>query len=68
MEPQLDIKKIVQIALSVSERRKEVLLRLREALEANDVAKVITLAKELCGLYDQERHRADSRLDRGAGR
>ena len=47
---QLDIKHVVQAALAIASRRREILLRLRKALEANDVAEAIKLAKELCGL------------------
>lgn len=53
---EIDISHIVSAALAIAAKRREVLLRLREALQANDVAKAITLAKELCGLNEQERH------------
>jgi len=49
---QLDIKHLIQAALTIAARRREILLRLKKALEANDVSEAIRLAKELCGLND----------------
>lgn len=53
---QLDFRHLVQAALTIAARRREILLRLRKALEANDVQEAIKLAKELCGLNDKERY------------
>jgi hypothetical protein len=49
-EKDIDVKQIVQAALSIAAKRRETLLQLKQALEAEDVAKAIKLAKELCGL------------------
>ena len=55
-QQEMDIEHIVEVAIRIAARRKELLLRLRQALEASDTEKAITLAKELCGLHEQERH------------
>lgn len=49
---QTDIGSIMRAALAIAAKRRSVLLRLREALEKEDVAEAIKLAKELCGLDD----------------
>jgi len=49
-EKDIDVKPIIQAALAIAARRRDTLLQLKQALEAEDVAKVIKLAKELCGL------------------
>ena len=59
---EIDIERLIQAALAVAHRRRELLVRLRSALEANEVEKAITLAKELCGLDDQGCDRTDPRL------
>jgi len=47
---EVEIKQIVQAALTIASRRREILLRLRKALEKNNVQEAIKLAKELCGI------------------
>lgn len=41
-------------ALAIAEKRRDVLVRLRSALQANDVAALKAAAKELCGVDDEE--------------
>jgi hypothetical protein len=55
-EDEINIREAIQVALSIAARRQEILLSLREALKADDVARAIKLAKELCGIDEQERH------------
>ncbi len=55
-QKEIDIEHIVRVALTIAAKRRELLLHLRKALDEDDTAKVITLAKELCGLNEQERH------------
>jgi hypothetical protein len=56
---EIDTERLIQAALAVAHRRRELLMRLRSALQANEVEKAITLAKELCGLDDQGCDRTD---------
>jgi len=49
---EVDLKRVVEAAINIAARRREILLQLRRALESNDVAEAIKLAKELCGLND----------------
>jgi hypothetical protein len=49
-EKAIDVKQVVTAALAVAAKRRELMLELRRALQAEDVGKVISLAKELCGL------------------
>ncbi len=51
-EKQVEIKQILHAALTIAARRREILLRLRKALEKNNVEEAIKLAKELCGLNE----------------
>lgn len=41
---------VLDAALAIAERRREILARLRKAVEANNKAEVFRLAKELVGL------------------
>lgn len=41
---------ILDVALAIAERRRNVLSRLRAALEAGQDAEALKLARELCGL------------------
>lgn len=51
-ERKVEIKQIVHAALTIAARRREILLRLRKALETDNVEEAIKLAKELCGLNE----------------
>ena len=53
---------IMRAALAIAAKRRGILLRLRQALQNEDVAETIKLAKELCGLDDQGRNRTDSSI------
>lgn len=59
---EIDIEHLIRAALSVANRRRDLLARLRLALEKNDIDGAITLAKELCGIDEQRRDRTDPRL------
>ena len=53
---------VLDAALAIAERRREILARLRKAVEANNKAEVFRLAKELVGLKgagDETSDRAD---------
>ena len=53
---------ILEAALKVATNRRAILIRLREALQNDNVAEAIKLAKELCGIDDQGCNRTDSRV------
>lgn len=54
---------LVQTALEISEKRRHILLQLREAIRAEDKDAVFILAKKLTGLNDEERPRAHKSLN-----
>jgi hypothetical protein len=58
----IDVEHIIRAAMSIAARRRETLLRLREALKQHNDSEAIKLAKELCGLDDQGCDRTDSRI------
>ncbi len=45
---------ILDAALEIAERRRETLLRLREALKTKNAVEVFRAAEELCGFADNE--------------
>lgn len=55
---------IIDAALEISERRRNILAQMREALKQGDEGKALTLAKKLCGVDDEQKsNRIDSRLN-----
>ena len=54
---------LVQIALEISEKRRQILMRIRQAIVHNDKETVFSLAKKLTGLTDEERTGIGSRLN-----
>jgi hypothetical protein len=54
---------LVERVLEIARKRREVLERLRRAIEAGDKDSVVRLAAELTGISDEECHRIDSRLN-----
>jgi hypothetical protein len=49
------LESIFDTALRIAEQRREILIRMRAALKANDAAEVFRTARELCGLHDDEK-------------
>jgi hypothetical protein len=50
---------LLDAALEIAASRREVLIRLRKALKANDAAEVFSIAKELCGSYEEKSNRTN---------
>jgi hypothetical protein len=58
------IPELVERALEISANRRQTLERLRTALEQGNDAEALQIAKELCGLEnDQKCYRADPRVN-----
>ena len=54
---------IIEVALKIARNRRETLDKIRSAFSRNDKVEVLRLAKELCGIKDdEEMHRTDSRV------
>ena len=53
----------IEKALEIARKRREILLRMREAIHANDRDLVFELARTLTGLADEECRRTDSRIN-----
>jgi hypothetical protein len=51
-ELEVSLDGILDAALEIAERRREVLVRLRKALKAKNTAEVYRAAREVCGLHD----------------
>lgn len=58
-----EIGDIMRAALAIAAKRRALLLKLREAVQKNDVSEVVKIAKELCGIDEQGSNRTDSRLN-----
>lgn len=58
-----EITDLMRAALAIAAKRKGVLLKLREALQKDDLSEVVKLAKELCGIDEQGSNRTDSRIN-----
>lgn len=58
-----EIGDIMRAALAIAAKRKGVLLKLRQALQKDDLSEVVKLAKELCGIDEQGSNRTDSRIN-----
>ena len=54
---------ILDAALAIARERRDILLRLKAALEASDNAAVLRLAAELCGFDDQKSDRTDTSVN-----
>jgi hypothetical protein len=62
MEP--NYKGIIDAALEIASRRRDTVSRLREALIRGDEQKALEIARELCGVgNEQKRDRIDSRFN-----
>jgi hypothetical protein len=57
-------KGLVDAAIEIAQRRRETLRRLRQALETSEDAEALNVARELCGMEnEQESHRTDTRIN-----
>lgn len=57
-------KGLVDAAMEIAQRRRETLRRLRRALETSEDAEALNVARELCGIEnEQESHRTDTRIN-----
>ncbi len=54
---------LVQIALEISEKRRQILARMRKAVRAEDKDAVFSLARKLTGLTDEQRRSSPARLN-----
>ena len=54
---------LLKKALEISEKRRHILVQLREAIKADDKDAVFLLARKLTGLNDEERPRAHQSLN-----
>ena len=54
---------LVQTALAISEKRRQILARMRKAVQARDKDTVFLLAQQLTGLTDEERSSSPARLN-----
>ncbi len=54
---------LVKIALEISEKRRQILARMRKAVRAEDKDAVFLLAQKLTGLTDEEHRSSPARLN-----
>ncbi len=54
---------LIEKALEISRKRRQILEQLRQAIRAGDKDAVFSLARKLTGLSDEERNRIDPRLN-----
>jgi hypothetical protein len=55
---------VLEAALEIARKRRETLARMREALEKGNDAKVIEIARELCGVDNEPKgHRTNSSIN-----
>jgi hypothetical protein len=54
---------VIDAILEVGRQRKGVLDKLRMALESGDDSGALELARQLCGLQNEESYRANSRIN-----
>jgi uncharacterized protein YpiB (UPF0302 family) len=50
---------IIEAAIEISERRRELLSRLKDALERGDETVALALAKQLCGMEGNDEQKSD---------
>lgn len=62
-QPEVSLSGIVDAILEVGRQRKIVLNQLRAALQSGDDCKALNLARQLCGIQNEESDRASPRLD-----
>jgi hypothetical protein len=53
---------LIDVAMKISQKRRNILQRMRAALERGDNAEALKFARELCGLHDDE---TSDRVDSG---
>lgn len=64
MENDSSLMGVLEAALEIASNRRDTLVRLRAALEQDNIVEVLKLARELCGFnHEQKRHRADTRVN-----
>ena len=57
-------KGLLDAAIEIAQKRRETLRRLRQALESSQDAEALNVARELCGLEnEQESYRTDTRIN-----
>jgi hypothetical protein len=54
-EPEVSLEGILDAAIEIAAKRREVLVRLRKAVKAKNTAEVYRAAREVCGLHDDEK-------------
>jgi hypothetical protein len=54
---------IIRAAIAIAAKRRVIFMRLRQALQNNEPAEAIKLAKELCGVDEQACNRTDSSIN-----
>ena len=54
---------LIDAALEISRERREILMKLREALDSGDESRALGLARQLCGLDDEKGNRTHPRLN-----
>jgi hypothetical protein len=59
----MNVAGVIDSVLEVGRQRKVLLDKLRAALESGDDSGALELARQLCGLQNEESHRANSRIN-----
>jgi hypothetical protein len=59
----MNIGSVVDAILEVAQRRKTALEQLRMALQSGENDRAIVIARELCGLDNEESHRVNPRIN-----
>jgi hypothetical protein len=54
MQEDAVMKDLLDAALEIAQKRRDTLARLRAAVEAQDKAQTFSIARELCGLDDEQ--------------
>ena len=54
---------LLEAALDISRKRRDILVKLKAALEAGDDIKALELARELCGVDYEKGNRTNSRVN-----
>lgn len=63
MQNGLQVSGVVDAVLEVGRQRKAVLDKMRAALQSGDDSGALKLARQLCGLQNEESNRANSRIN-----
>ena len=54
---------LIEAALQIAQERREIMVKLRAALESGDGARALELARELCGVDYEKGNRTNSRVN-----